>query len=87
MISGDKNTGCDEYATVSLSLTGIEKIIELLEIEAEAWAYTVRYRQTGMPEECLMIRDADTTKNAQRMAAFYRKLIRQFRRAFKSVKK
>jgi hypothetical protein len=76
-----KNPRYDKYITVSLPLAGIEKIIELLKVEAEAWEYTVRYRQTGMPEECLMIRDTNTTKNAQKMASFYRKLIRQFKRS------
>lgn len=79
----DKKSKNDKLISVPLPLRGIEIIIELLEVESEAWEYTVRYRQTGMPEECLMIRDTKTTKNAQRMASFCRKLIRQLKRAIK----
>jgi len=83
MNSFEKDTKDNKLIAVTLPLRGIEIIIELLEVESEAWEYTVRYRQTGMPEEGLMTRDTNTTKNAQRMASFLRKLTRQLRRAIK----
>jgi hypothetical protein len=83
MIPQDKNTGNEKFINVSLPIEAIKKIIELLVIEEAAWEYTVRTRQTGMPEEGLVTRDTKTTKDAQKMASFYRKLIRRLERSLK----
>lgn len=81
MILFANNKGNEKNICLSLAFSGIEKIIALLDVEAEAWEYTVRYRQTGMPEEGLMIRETTSTKHANKMVSLYRKLIIQIEKA------
>lgn len=61
---------------LSLPQSAVEKILELFNIESDAWHYTCRYFESGSVDEGLMIRGAPDSKYAHKCALFYDEMIR-----------